>query len=140
MYHVDKAAFMLTKRQPLPALELKNSYMVSNVKPKPTTVTVVPIPAQSTRQLRSATARPSGQPSRSAGVAKSSSKSVKLSSVKSVNVSELKKALTVAVPQVAPPTNSAVGAPGGEALSAMPVEPATLPMVSSREASPIGEF
>ena len=141
VYHVDKAAFMLTTRKPLPALELKNSYMVTNVKPKPTTVTVVPIPAQSTRQLRSATARPSGQPSRSAGVAKSSSKSVKLSSVKSVNVSEPKKALTVAVPQVAPPTNSAIGAPGGEALFAMPAEPATLPLVSSREASPpIGAF
>jgi hypothetical protein len=64
-----------------------------------------------------------------------------LCSVKSVDVSEPKKALTVAVPQVAPPTNSAVGAPGGEALFAMPAEPATLPVVSSREASPpIGAF
>ena len=47
----------------------------------------------------------------------------------------------MAVPQVAPPTNSAIGAPAGEALFAMPAEPATLPLVSSREASPpIGAF
>jgi hypothetical protein len=74
VYHVNKAAYMLATRKPLPALQLANSFVIK-VQPKPTTAQVAPVPAlPSARQLRSATVRPPGQPSRSAGVAKSSSK------------------------------------------------------------------
>ena len=141
VYHVDKAAYMLAKRKPLPALQLTNSFVIK-AQPQPSTTKVAPVPAlPSARQLRSATVRPPGQPSRSAGVAKTSSKSAAAVRVKSVSVSVSKKAQEVSVPQVAPPTNSDIDAPVGEALVAVPAEPATFTKESSHEASPaVGEF
>ncbi len=45
------------------------------------------------------------------------------------------------MPQVAPPTNSDIDAPVGEALVAVPAEPATFTKESSHAASPeVGEF
>ena len=141
VYHVNKAAYMLATRKPLPALQLANSFVIK-VQSKPTTAQVAPVPAlPSARQLRSATVRPPGQPSRSAGVAKSSSKCAASVHVKSVRVSVPKKVQKVSRPQVAPPTNSDIDAPVGEALVTVPAEPATFPEESSHEASPeVGEF
>jgi hypothetical protein len=136
VYHVNKAAFLLTKREPPQALQLRNSYVVKNVTPKSTAVTVAQLSApRPTRQLRSAAVRPSGPPSKSAGVAKRT-QSVASVNVKSVRGAEPRKAPAVSVPQVAPPTSLAIGAPAREALVAVPAEPATLQMESSREASP----
>jgi hypothetical protein len=141
VYHVNKAAYMLTKRKPLPALELANSYVITDVKPKPTTVRVAPVPApQSARQLRSAAVRPSGQPNRSAGVEKSSAKSVKSINVRSVKVSEPKKAPTMTAPQVAPPVMSQIRAPVEEAPVTGPAQLVELPLSSCVARQQLGEL
>jgi hypothetical protein len=58
VYHVDKAAYMLAQRTPLPALQLTNSFVIRDVQPKSTAPKVAPVLASpSARQLRSATVR-----------------------------------------------------------------------------------
>ena len=119
VYHIDMPAFEVSKTAALPALELRNAYVIKNVKKnvKPVPAKSASTPAlrqQSTRQLRSATVRTAGQPSASVGVAKVHVKSV-MPSV-TVKGPVPKKELTVSAPQVAQGMNSVCNAPVGEAL------------------------